>query len=127
MSYGGRWEQGVALSERAMALNPNHPGWYRFGIAFDQLRRGEYQAALETGRRINLPNYFADAYVRAVAHAYLGNTHEAAEAAQEFFQLWPRAEFETFQHQHLDRWFYASPELIEMTIKGLEMAAAGLD
>lgn len=119
MCYGGSWERGVELSRRAMALNPNHPGWYRFGIAFEQLRREDYAAALETAQRINLPQYFSDPYVRAVAHAYLGNTREAAAARDEFIALWPRENFGEFQEKHLQRWFYASPELVELTLEGL--------
>jgi hypothetical protein len=30
MSYAGDWERGCALTEKAMQLNPHHPGWYRF-------------------------------------------------------------------------------------------------
>jgi len=122
MSYGGDWERGVELSQRAMALNPNHPGWYRFGIVFNQLRLGEYQAALETAQRINLPQYFADPYVRALAHAYLGHTREAHQAAQEFLALWRDGDLARFKDIHLDRWFYASPELTRLTLEGLTMA-----
>ena len=31
MAYAGDWEHGCALAERAVQLNPHHPGWYRFG------------------------------------------------------------------------------------------------
>jgi adenylate cyclase len=125
--YGGSWSRGAALSRRAMALNPNHPGWYRFGIAFDQLRRADYAAALDTAQRINLPQYFADPYVRTVAHAYLGNTREMTAASEEFFALWPREDFGTFQDRHLERWFFASPEVIELTLRGLELAGLDVD
>jgi tetratricopeptide (TPR) repeat protein len=125
MGYGGDWERGVELANRAMALNPNHPGWYRFGIVFYQLRQAEYEAALETALRINLPMYFADPYVRAVAHANLGHAREAEQAAQEFLALWPEGDLNRFQTVHLDRWFYASPELSRLTLEGLELA--GLD
>jgi TolB-like protein len=125
--YGGRWEEGVALTERAMALNPNHPGWYRFGIAFDQLRRQDYAAALETAQRINLPLYFADPYVRTVAHAYLGHTRQARDALAEFVTLWPREDFGAFQETHLERWFYATPELTRLTLEGLKRAGLEWD
>jgi TolB-like protein len=122
MSYGGDWERGVELSERAMALNPNHPGWYRFGIVFNLLRDGDCEAALDNAQRINLPMYFADPYVRALAHACLGNTREAGAAAQEFLAAWPGLDMNWFREAHLDRWFFASPELVEMTIEGLQQA-----
>jgi TolB-like protein/cytochrome c-type biogenesis protein CcmH/NrfG len=126
-SYGGEWALGTELAEQAMSLNPNHPGWYRFGIVFDELRRGDFEAALETAQRINLPLYFADPYARALAHAYLGQMDEARLAAQEFMALWPYDDLAYFEEIHLDRWFYASPELISLTIEGLEMAGMELD
>jgi tetratricopeptide (TPR) repeat protein len=127
MCYGGFWERGVELSRRAMALNPNHPGWYRFGIVFDQLQRGDFEAALDTAQRVNLPNYFADALVRTLAHAYLGNTRQAEAAAREFLALWPGGNLESFRAQNLDRWFYAAPELSRLTLEGLERAGLSPD
>lgn len=127
MSYGGEWERGVELAGRAMALNPNHPGWYRFSIAFNQLRLGEFEAALATAQRINLPMYFPDPYVRAVAHAYLGHTREARLAAQEFLALWPESDLTKFREVHLERWFYAAPELVALVLDGLEMAGLEFD
>ena len=127
MGYGGDWARGVELSNRAINLNPNHPGWYRFGIVFNQLRQEEYEAALETAQRINLPMYFADPYVRAVAHAFLGHTREAEQAAQEFLALWGADDLAKFEAVHLDRWFYASPELSRMTLEGLGKAGLEFD
>ncbi len=31
-AYSGDWEAGLAMSERAMALNPQHPGIYRMPV-----------------------------------------------------------------------------------------------
>jgi TolB-like protein/Flp pilus assembly protein TadD len=126
-SYGGEWEKGSELAKRAMALNPNHPGWYRFGIVFNQLRTGDYEAALETAQRINLPMYFADPYVRTLAYAYLGRMERARESAREFRVLWPYDDLKYFREIHLDRWFYAAPELISLTLEGLEMAGLEFD
>lgn len=127
MSYGGEWARGVELSRRAMDLNPKHPGWYWFGIVYDHLRLGEYEAALETAQRVNLPRYFADPYVRAIAHAYLGHDQEARQAAQEFLALWPEENLAYFREVHLDRWFFASPELSRLTLEGLALAGVEID
>ena len=125
-SYGGEWDKGTELAEQAMSLNPNHPGWYRFGILFNHLRKGEYEAALETAQRINLPLYFADPYARALAHVYLGQMEQARQATQEFLALWS-TDLAYFQEIHLDRWFYASPELITLTMEGLKMTGVEFD
>lgn len=127
MGYGGDWVRGVELAERAMELNPNHPGWYRFGIVFNHLRLGEFEAALESAQRINLPRYFPDPYARALAHAYLGHQREAQQAFEEFLALWPDGDLTTFREVHLDRWFYASPEITKLTLEGLEIAGFEID
>ena len=43
-------------------------------------------------------------------------------AAQEFLAAWPGLDMNWFREAHLDRWFFASPELVEMTIEGLQQA-----
>jgi len=82
MSVSGQEERGVALAEAAMALNPHHPGWYRFGTFFSQLRRGELDAALLTAQKINMPGYFFAVMILAAAQAAVGN-HAAARAARD--------------------------------------------
>lgn len=124
IAYGGDWARGLQLAERAMALNPNHPGWYRFGAVFDAFRQGDFEIALDLAQRVNLPLYFPDAYVRAVAHAYLGQDREARQAAQEFLALWPHADLSTFRAD-IGKWFYAQPGLVDLVVQGLQMA--GLD
>lgn len=123
MGYSGDWERGMELTTRAMGLNPDHPGWYRFTTFFDQYRRGDYEAALATAERINMPVYFADPYVRCIAHAQLGHERRAAQALQEFQALWPDAE-NNFIEMHFDRWLFAQPELTDKVREGF--AKAGL-
>jgi TolB-like protein/Tfp pilus assembly protein PilF len=122
MGYGGDWERSVELTTRAMTLNPNHPGWYRFNTFFNEYRQEHYEAALSIAQRINVPDYFADPYVRAMTHAQLGNEEQAARALNEFRALWPGATLEELRTEHLHKWFYAQPELIELVIDGLRKA-----
>ena len=35
-------------AEKAMQLNPHHPGWYRFAAYNDAFRRGDDRGALES-------------------------------------------------------------------------------
>ena len=39
IAYAGDWERGFALVERAMQLNPRHPGWYWFAHFYDAYRQ----------------------------------------------------------------------------------------
>ena len=122
--YSGAWERGVALTERAMALNPDHPGWYRFSTFFNQYRQHNYEAALDIAMRINLPAYWGDGLARTLAHAQLGNDKAARDAAADIIAIWP--DFETaYPGMGLKGWLYEQPELIALVIDGLEKA--GLD
>jgi len=122
MGYGGDWERSVELTTRAMTLNPNHPGWYRFNTFFNEYRQGHYKAALDIAERINMPDYFADAYARAIAHAELGQLEQANEALNEFKALLPGIDLAKFKKIHLDTWIYAQPDLVEKIIDGLRKA-----
>jgi TolB-like protein/Tfp pilus assembly protein PilF len=125
MGYGGDWVRSVELTTRAMALNPNHPGWYRFNTFFNEYRQGNYEKALAIAQRINMPNYFADPYVRAITYAQLGRTREAEQALDEFRALWPGIDLGALKDQHLNKWMFAQPELIDQVVDGLRKA--GLD
>ncbi|MBT8473497.1 MAG: TIR domain-containing protein, partial [Marinicaulis sp.] len=124
--YAGDWDRGRELTTRAMALNPNHPGWYRFNVFFDAYRQGNYNEALQIAERIRQPDYFADAYARAIAHAQLGQIQAAERAAQKFISLLPDG-FETWREKHLEVWMYAQPALQEQIIEGLEKAGLKID
>lgn len=121
LGYSGDWEQSVALTTRAMELNPDHPGWYRFNIFFNEYRQGHYAAALDIAQRINLPGYWGDPLARTLAHAQLGNEIEAQAAAADLLALWPAFEAEYYR-KGLVNWIYNQPELVEQTIDGLRKA-----
>jgi TolB-like protein len=125
MGYGGDWVGSVELTTRAMALNPNHPGWYRFNTFFNEYRQGNYEEALAIAERINMPNYFADPYVRAMTHAQLGQAREAEQALNEFRALWPGIDLQSLKDEHLNKWMFAQPDLIDQIVHGLRKA--GMD
>lgn len=123
-SYSGDWEKGVRLTERAMTLNPDHPGWYRFSSFFNEYRQHEYEAALAIALRINTPQYWGDGLARTLAFAQLGNQTAARAAATDILAVWP--DFETeYPGMGLEGWLYEQPGLIAHIIDGLEKA--GLD
>ena len=125
MGYGGNWTRSVELTTRAMELNGNHPGWYRFNTFFNAYRQGHYEEALAIAERVSMPNYFADAYTRAISYAKLGRSKDAARALEEFRELWPGVTLHLLREYHLDKWMYAQPELAEMVLEGL--SEAGLE
>ena len=104
-----------------MELNPHHPGWYRFTHFFNEYHHGRYAQALEVVETINLPDYFATHYTKAIAHAQLGHADEARDSIRECLRLWPEFE-QAILAGHLEKWMFAQPDLIEHIVEGLELA-----
>ena len=121
LGYGGDWVRSVELTQRAMALNPNHPGWYRFNTFFNEYRQEHYEKALDIALRINMPGYFPEAYVRAATYAQLGKQEKANRALGELKALWPGVNIQLLK-PHMDKWFYAQPDLYEQILEGLRKA-----
>ena len=80
IGYSGEWDRGIGIMQRAMALNPHHAGWYHFLLFFDHYRKREFDQALETTKRINMPEFFWTHSATAAASARLGRTEEARAA-----------------------------------------------
>ncbi|WP_265530168.1 TIR domain-containing protein [Sphingomicrobium marinum] len=122
--YAGDWDRGREWTARAMALNPDHPGWYRFSHFFDAYLDGRYEEALEIQQRVNQPEYFADPYTKTIVLVRLGRMAEARRAAADFERLLPGG-LGRFRELHLDTWMFAQPRLQRMILEDLR--AAGLD
>ena len=80
LAYEGRYEEAIALFEKAVAMSPNHPQLWAFlsygamTLLFDE----QYEKALQWAERArNIPNcqYWATAHA-VVALAYLGREQE---------------------------------------------------
>ena len=121
ISYSGDWERGVALSKRAMHLNPNHPGYYRFNSFFDAYRRGDYESAPDVALRVDMPEYIGDPLVRTLAYVRLGDMAAAKSAAEDLQRLFPDPEWE-FGRLALSNWFYNQPELLAEITGDLDRA-----
>ncbi|MBM3788410.1 MAG: hypothetical protein FJW30_29085, partial [Acidobacteria bacterium] len=58
LASSGAWDQGCAAIERAIGLNPDHPGWYWIGPVFRAFHLEDYQSAVDCAMRLNMPGYF---------------------------------------------------------------------
>src|SRR5262249_52166849 len=45
-AYLGNWDKGCEMAQRAMKLNPRHPGWYWFPQALQAFRQHDFSGAL---------------------------------------------------------------------------------
>ncbi len=121
IAYAGEWERGCGLVERALQLNPNHPGWFWFPLAMNAYRKGDYQGALGYALKINLPNFLWTHTTLAAIYGQLGQQEEAGRAVQELLKLNPQAPqiiLAAWQSRY-------DPEHVTRLIEGLRKA--GLD
>jgi len=118
IAYAGEWERGCGLVERALQLNPNHPGWFWFPLSMNAYRKGDYQGALGYALKINLPNFLWTHTMLAAIYGQLGQHEEAGKALQELLKLNPQAA-EILLAAWRSRY---DPELVERLIEGLRKA-----
>jgi TolB-like protein/Tfp pilus assembly protein PilF len=118
MAYTGDWERGCALVERAMQLNPRHPGWYWIPFYCNAYRKGDYRGAVNFAIKFNLPGFHVMHEALAAAYGQLGEHEKAAESLREIFRLKP--DYGTAGRQRLEKWF--DPEFATHMIDGLRKA-----
>ena len=124
MAYAGQWAEGCALAEKAMELNPHHPGWYRFSIFLNAYRMGNYQAALDIALMVNMPSYFFTHAALASAYGKLGDQPGARHAVSELLEKKP--DFASTAREEWERWI-GPGELLEDLLDGLRKAGLRVD
>lgn len=82
-------EEGMALMNKALQLNPCSPGWYRIVPYFKYYRAGNYEAALNEALLINTLDCYWDPMLRAAAYGQLGRKEEAQTALAELLKIQP--------------------------------------
>ena len=118
IAYSGDWERGCALADRAMQLNPNHPGWYWFPRVFNAYRQRDYQGAREMVLKVNLPGFWRTQLMLAAANGQLGERIAAGNAVQELLKIRPN--FPVIARDELKNWY--DDELTEHLLEGLSKA-----
>jgi TolB-like protein/tRNA A-37 threonylcarbamoyl transferase component Bud32/cytochrome c-type biogenesis protein CcmH/NrfG len=89
LAFGGQWDRGHQLIRRLMDLNPHHAGWYHFVPFHYHFRKGEFEAALATAKRINMPQLPWTFTTLALAAAELGRWDEVEGALDELRRRFP--------------------------------------
>ena len=118
IAYAGDWDHGCALVERATRICPRHPGWYWLPLFYNAYRKEDYRGALSIALKVNLPQYFFNHAVLAVACGQLGERDAAAKALKDLLALKP--DFAATARAEYGKWF--QPELVEHLIDGLRKA-----
>ena len=115
---GGR-DQGKHLMEKAMALNPHHPGWCYMVSYCHHYRNGEFAEALADALKINSPELYMDPLFRAAAHGQLDHENAGRSALRELISLFP--DFKSRGREIMKRVFFLD-EHVDMLWDGLEKA-----
>jgi adenylate cyclase len=99
MIFAGEVDEGLTLMLKAVALNPNYPSWYNYGLASGFYMRGEYEEALAAALRCE-SGWDWDYVHRAVNYAQLGHRLEAKKEIDKLLELNPNyaeSVWETFR------------------------------
>ena len=118
ITFAGDWDRGCALIERAMELNPHHPGWYRLMFSFNEYRKANYRAALDEAVKANVPGFFWTNVMLAAAHAQLGELEAARNALRDL--LAQKEDFARSASETIGKWL--DPQLAAHLIEGLRKA-----
>ena len=121
-AYAEQREKGVALVRKAMEINPGHPGWYYFAIAFDRYRDGDYGGAVREAQNIRIPGFWYMQVWLAAPLGQLGRTRDAQTAVDNLLSLYPT--FSENARSELSKWL-VTDEGLNHYLDGLRKA--GLD
>jgi adenylate cyclase len=116
--YAGRVEEAIELLQRAMRLDPHHPGWFNWNLAWAQWTVGDCDTALATILSMaKIPNMAR----RMLANIYvcLGRQEEAEAAIAKLLENRPGYTIADVRRAMQAK--YAGPDM-ERYIDGLRIA-----
>jgi TolB-like protein/Tfp pilus assembly protein PilF len=124
-THKGDYDRGHALMERAIALNPVHPGWYHFVLFNRYFARGEFEEALRAARRVNVPGFMWMHLAIAGAAGQLGLVAEGNAAVTAMEALAPPLADEKNLRELLTRWYW-DDSVVEGVIEGVRRSKLGI-
>jgi adenylate cyclase len=119
MALCGEWEQGLALLEKGMKLNPYYPSWFHLAPYMNHYQRGNYEEAFAEALKFNYPDLFWDPVMRAAALGQMGRESEARAAIDGLLKLVP--DFASQGRRLISRYVKAD-DLVDKIIEGLQKA-----
>jgi len=121
LAFSGRWDEGVAMVRKAIALNPKiYPRWWHAALGKNHFRKGEYREALVEFKNMNLPNWWWNQVELAYTYGQLGEMENARAAVTKLLELYPGFDLEKAALEHMKFSFERS--YIERAIEGLRKA-----
>jgi TolB-like protein/Tfp pilus assembly protein PilF len=118
IAFCGEWDRGLALVQRAMALNPHFPDWCYLPFFYNHYRKGEYEAALQALKKINMPE---DPWPQMGIAAACGqlNRQEMARAPIELVRKHQPLYLDLkYYREDAEKWF-ADTSIVKQLLEGL--------
>jgi TolB-like protein/Tfp pilus assembly protein PilF len=118
VAKAGDYDRGCRLIDRAMQINPGHPGWLHFTVFDRHFSRGEFVEALGAARRVNIRDFMWMHFAIAAAAGQLGTTAEGRAAYESMTRLAPFLADEGNLREFVTRWYW-DPAMIESLLEGV--------
>ena len=115
----GEWQQGLAILEKGIELNPHYPGWFHLAPYFYLYLQEKYEEAYQEALAFQMPHLFWDPLLRAAALGRLGRKQEGTQALTELLQLRPDL---LTAGRFLIGCYAKFPNLLEGLLDGLRLA-----
>jgi len=117
--YLGRMEEGVARIQAAIRLNPHHPDWYLWTLAWAQYFAGEYEAGLDAIQKMtNMPNLARRTHAALLVRS--GRVSEARASINELLTNAP--DYTIGMQRHSLRGRFRTPALADQFLDDLRTA-----
>jgi TolB-like protein/Tfp pilus assembly protein PilF len=126
LTHAGDYERGTKLTARAMQINPAHPGWVHISIFNRHFAEGNFEAALQSARRVNIPNFFWMHFTIAAAAGHLGRIDEGHQAAETMARIQPAVADQAHLREFITRWYWPE-EMIESLLDGVRRSINASD
>jgi tetratricopeptide (TPR) repeat protein len=120
LGFAGRPQEGVAMVERAMRLNPRYPVLYLQNLGSVLRLAGRYEESIAVAKKIlaRQPNFPPAYFMLAFGYAQLGRLEEAQAAGAELQRVNPTISLEGWRRMAP----FKDPALVEHDVAALRKA-----
>jgi TolB-like protein/tetratricopeptide (TPR) repeat protein len=118
LTHTGAYDRGCQITDRAMALNASHAGWYHFAPFNRAFARGDFNEALKSARRVNIAGFHWMHIAIAAAAGHLGLSAEGAAAVEALHMVAPPLADDQNLREMVTRWYWFE-EVIESLLEGV--------
>ena len=119
MMYSGRVDEALDLMQKAVRLDPHHPDWFKWNLAWAQWAKGDCESALATMQAMTkMPNRARR--MLAVTQICLGLQAEAEATIAQFLKKEPGYTITALREESEKR--YKDKTLLDRFVDGLRRA-----